>query len=170
MAETANSHNAHGGLVKRVASPWESGVMNGISAKLAYCALLMVLAVFVAMPPQSRTVINAEVTETAPSTESRLAKAIHERIAIQVAGELPVKQLNQLAAEEHGLRQLAFADNAQGARADLIDSLADELSAAMLQRSEIAARTGAGVESDRMEAVVRALTAAINAEVRGISA
>ena len=144
--------------------------MNGISSKLAYCALLMALAVFVAMPPQSHIVLTAEVTAAPPSTESRLAKAIHERIAIEVAGELPAKQLNQLAAEEHGLRQLAFADNAQTARADLIDSLADELSAAMLQRSEIAARIGNGAESDRMEQVVRALTAAINAEVRGISA
>jgi hypothetical protein len=156
--------------MKRVASRGKLGAMNGISAKLAYCALLMVLAVFVAMPPQSRAVMSAEVTAPAPTTENRLAKAIHERIAIQVAGELPAKQLSQLAAEERGLRQLAFADNAQGAREDLIDSLADELSAAMLQRSKIAARSGGGAENDRMEAVVRALTAAINAEVRGISA
>lgn len=156
--------------MKRVASPWESGAMNGTSAKLVYCLMLMVLVVFVAMPQRSQSMVVAEVTATPPSTESRLAKAIHDRIAIQVAGELPAKQLNQLAAEEQGLRQLAFADDAQGARTELIDSLADELSAAMLQRSEIVARIGEGAERDRMEEVVRALTAAINDEVRGISA
>ena len=144
--------------------------MNGTSAKLVYCLMLMVLVVFVAMPRPRHVTVMAEVTATPPSAESRLAKAIHERIAIQVAGELPARQLNQLTAEEQGLRQLAFADDAQGARKELIDSLADELSAAMLQRSEIAARTGEGAERDRMEEVVRALTAAINAEVRGISA
>lgn len=144
--------------------------MHGASAKLVYCLLLMVLVVFVAMPQQERALAVADVTSTPPSTESRLAKAIHERIAIQVAGELPAKQLSQLAAEERGLRQLAFADNAQGSRVELIDSLADELSAALLQRSEIAARSGDDAERNRMEEVVRALTAAINAEVRGVSA
>lgn len=144
--------------------------MTGIFSKLAYCAMLMVLAVFVAMPPQVRPVIVAEAVSAPMSTEGRLAKAIHERISIQAFGETPVRRLTQLAAEEEGLRQLAFADDAAGAREELIDSLADELSAAMLQRSEIAARTGQGAESDKMEEVVRALTAAINAEVRGISA
>lgn len=144
--------------------------MHGASAKLVYCLLLMVLVVFVAMPQQQKTLVVADITAVPLSTESRLAKAIHERIAVQVAGELPVKQLNQLTAEEQGLRQLAFADNAKGSRTELIDSLADELSAAMLQRSEIAARSGNDAERDRMEAVVTALTAAINAEVRGVSA
>ena len=144
--------------------------MTGTSAKLVYCFMLMMLVVFVAMPQRSQVMLTADVTAAPPSTESRLAKAIHERIAFQVAGDLPDKQLNQLTAEEQGLRQLAFADDAQGARAELIDSLADELSAAMLQRSAIAARTGNDVERDRMEEVVRALTAAINNEVRGISA
>ncbi|MEQ1782994.1 MAG: hypothetical protein ABMA14_16670 [Hyphomonadaceae bacterium] len=148
--------------------------MNGTSAKLVYCLMLMVLVVFVAMPRTQHAMVTAEVTAATPSTESRLAKAIHERIAIQVAGELPARQLNQLTAEEQGLRQLAFADDAQGARAELIDSLADELSAAMLRRSEIVARTGPedhdNAERDRMEEVVRALTAAINNEVRGVSA
>jgi hypothetical protein len=146
------------------------GFMYGASAKLVYCLLLMVLVVFVAMPRQQQALVVADVTAIPLSTESRLAKVIHARIAIQVAGDLPVKQLNQLAAEEQGLRQLAFADKAQGSRAELIDLLADELSAAMLQRSEIALRSGDDAERDRMEAVVRALTAAINAEVRGVSA
>jgi len=144
--------------------------MYGASAKLVYCLLLMALVVFVAMPQQQQALALADATAMPLSTESRLAKVIHARIAIEVAGELPGRELNQLAAEEQGLRQLAFADNAKASRAELIDSLADELSAAMLQRSEIAARSGDGAERDRMEAVVRALTAAINAEVRGVSA
>lgn len=144
--------------------------MTGTSAKLAYCVMLMVLAVFVAMPPQQPPVVFAETVSAPMSTEGRLAKAIHERISIQAAGEIPAHRLHQLAAEENGLRQLAFADDAEGARAELIDSLADELSAAMLQRSEIAARIGQGAESDKMEKVVRGLTTAINAEVHGISA
>ena len=144
--------------------------MYGASAKLVYCLLLTALVVFVAMPQQQQALALADATATPLSTESRLAKVIHARIAIEVAGELPGRELNQLAAEEQGLRQLAFADNAKASRAELIDSLADELSAAMLQRSEIAARSGDGAERDRMEAVVRALTAAINAEVRGVSA
>ena len=144
--------------------------MYGASAKLVYCLLLTALVVFVAMPQQQQALALADATAMPLSTESRLAKVIHARIAIEVAGELPGRELNQLAAEEQGLRQLAFADNAKASRAELIDSLADELSAAMLQRSEIAARSGDGAERDRMEAVVRALTAAINAEVRGVSA
>jgi len=144
--------------------------MYGASAKLVYCLLLMALVVFVAMPQQQQALALADATAMPLSTESRLAKVIHARIAIEVVGDLPGKALNQLAAEEQGLRQLAFADNAKASRAELIDSLADELSAAMRQRSEIAARSGDGAERDRMEAVVRALTAAINAEVRGVSA
>lgn len=144
--------------------------MNGTSSKLAYCVMLMVLAVFVAMPPRARPVAIAETVSAPMSTEGRLAKAIHERISIQAAGDIPAQRLSQLAAEENGLRELAFADDAVGARSELIDSLADELSAALLQRSEIAARIGDGAESDKMEEVVRALTAAINAEVRGVSA
>ena len=144
--------------------------MYGASAKLVYCLLLMALVVFVAMPQQQQALALADATAMPLSTESRLAKVIHARIAIEVVGDLPGKALNQLAAEEQGLRQLGFVDNEKASRAELIDSLADELSAAMLQRSEIAARSGDGAERDRMEAVVRALTAAINAEVRGVSA
>lgn len=144
--------------------------MNGTSAKLAYCVMLMVLAVFVAMPPQPRPVVFSETVSAPMSTEGRLAKAIRERISIQAAGKIPEHRLHQLTAEENGLRQLAFADDAVSARAELIDSLADELSAALLQRSEIAARIGDGAESQKMEEVVRGLTAAINAEVRGVSA
>jgi hypothetical protein len=139
--------------------------MHGWSAKLVYCAILMTLMMAVAMPHHSVSVYTAEVVETAPSTESRLAKAIHARIAIEATGGLPASRLSQLAAEEEGLRQLAFAADAASAREQLIDCLADELSAAMLQRA-----TKADADHEKMTEVVRALTAAINAEVRGISA
>ncbi len=95
--------------MRRNASFWELGYMTGASAKLVYCLLLMGLMVFVAMPQQPRATVVADVTSGAPTTESRLAKAIHERIAIEVAGEVPARRLNQLVAEEQGLRQLAFA-------------------------------------------------------------
>ena len=153
------------GLMRRNASFWELGYMTGASAKLVYCLLLMGLMVFVAMPQQPRALVVADITASAPTTESRLAKAIHERIAIEVAGEVPARRLNQLVAEEQGLRQLAFAADAASAREQLIDCLADELSAAMLQRA-----TKADADHEKMTEVVRALTAAINAEVRGISA
>ncbi len=151
--------------MKRNASSWESGFMNGASAKFVYCLLLMVLVVFVAMPQRPQAMVTAEIAATPLSTEGRLAKAIHQRIAIEVAGDLPATRLNQLAAEEEGLRQLAFATDADGARQQLIDCLADELSAAMLQRS-----TEADANHAKITEVVRALTAAINAEVHGISA
>lgn len=143
--------------------------MTNIFNKLAYCFLLMTLAVFVAMPRHVTTVRATEIAATPLSTEGRLAKAIHARIAIEATGDLPARRLNQLAAEEDGLRRLAFASNADDARKHLIDCLADELSAAMLQRSA-AQSAAAPADHAKMTQVVRALTAAINAEVRGLSA
>lgn len=145
--------------------------MTSTFNKLAYCLVLMTLAMFVAMPRHTTSLPAAEIAAAPLSTEGRLAKAIHARIAVEVAGELPADRLTQLAAEEDGLRQLAFAADADNARQQLIDCLADELSAAMLQRSTIAARPNEDhTRREKMAEVVRALTAAINAEVRGISA
>ena len=146
--------------------------MSGAFSKFVFSGIVMVLAVFAAMPRHIVTqYVPTESAQVAPSAELRLAKAIHARINVEAEGQVPTEQLYQLAAEEIGLRQLAFADDADGARVELIDSLANELSAAMLQRSEIAARAGENApEQRKMEEVVRALTAAINAEVRGASA
>lgn len=146
--------------------------MTSAISKFVFGGIVMVLAVLAAMPRQVvMQYAPTEAAEVAPSAEIRLAKAIHARINVEAEGQVPTEQLYQLAAEENGLRQLAFADDAKAARADLIDYLADELSAAMLQRSEIAARSGENApEQQKMEEVVRALTAAINAEVRGVSA
>lgn len=144
--------------------------MTSAFSKFVFSGIVMVLAVLAAMPRHVvMQYIPAEAAEAAPSAEIRLAKAIHARINVEAEGQVPTEQLYQLAAEEHGLRQLAFADDAKSARADLIDYLADELSAAMLQRSAVAPESN-DPERLKMDAVVRALTAAINAEVRGVSA
>lgn len=145
--------------------------MSGTAAKIVYCIGLMFLAVCAVVPAPRAPVVTAQVVSTPMSTEGRLAKAIHQRINIEAAGQLNDYRIDELIAEESGLRQLAFADDAAGAREELIDSLADELSAAMVERDAITVRfEKTHPDALKMNAVVRALTAAINAEVRGISA
>jgi hypothetical protein len=149
---------------------WET-YMSTASARLVYGTGLLLLAAFVVMP-QSRSSLQATVTPASElSTEDRLARAIHERIAIEAADSLDDAELQRLRAEEDGLRRLAFADDARISRATLVDALADALSAAMLTQSALASARDDDEDAaalERAQAVVRRLTAAINAEVRSL--
>jgi hypothetical protein len=140
--------------------------MTGTPAKIAYCICLFVLAACAVIPRPAGPTIEAVPAVTAYSTESRLADAIHARIAIEAAGELHDYRLDELSGQIEGLRRIAFEDDARGARIELIDALADELSAAMARRSAISDHLGANhPELDVAEQVIRGLTSAINDEV-----
>lgn len=144
--------------------------MSAFAAKLVYGIGLLMLAAFAVMPqPKARLAI---VAAAAPvlTAESRLAQIIHDRIAVEAAGQRDDPALEKLRAEEGGLRRLAFESDARASREDLINALADSLSAAMLTRASLASRNGQNTQAlDRAEAVVRRLTAAINDEVRGLA-
>lgn len=143
--------------------------MSAATARLVYGTGLLLLAAFAVMP-QARASLQATVA-AAPelSTEDRLARAIYERIAIEAADDHDEAELLRIRAQEDGLRLLAFADDVQVSRASLIDALADTLSAAMLTQTALASGRDADAAAlEQAQGVVRRLTAAINAEVRGL--
>lgn len=144
--------------------------MSAATARLVYGTGLLLLAAFAVMP-QARASLQATVAAVPElSTEDRLARAISERIAIEAADKHDDAELQRLRAEEDGLRRLAFADDARASRANLVDALADTLSAALLSQDALAsARDKDAVALERAQVVVRRLTAAINAEVRGLN-
>jgi hypothetical protein len=143
--------------------------MSAATARLVYGTGLLLLAAFAVMP-QARASLQATVAAApALSTEDRLARAIYERIAIEEADDHDEAELLRIRAQEDGLRRLAFADDVQVSRASLIDALADTLSAAMLARTALASGRDADAAAvEQAQEVVRRLTAAINAEVRGL--
>lgn len=134
--------------------------MSAMNFKLAYAAMLFLIAAVAVMPQPRAQVHVAEAVSAQISTESRLAHAIAERVAIEARGDSQDARLSQLRAEEEDLRKLAFGDDASASRHALIDALADELSGVMARRTEVA-------DADE---VIRELTRVINVEVRGLSA
>lgn len=142
--------------------------MNRTSAQIAYCIGLLVLTACAVIPPPPKPAIVARPVIAAQSTEERLAAAMHQRIAIEASGAVHDFRLTELASEIAGLRRMAFEDDSKDARIELIDALADELSAAMARRSAISDAFGADhPELGIADAIVRSLTAAINVEVHG---
>lgn len=140
--------------------------MNRASARVAYCIGLLVLTACAVMPSPAKPAIIATPVAASQSTEDKLASAIHQRIAIEASGAVHDLRLDALTTEIAGLRRVAFEDDRQGARTELIDALADELSAAMARRSQLASLYGAGhPQIDVADAIIRRLTAAINVEV-----
>jgi hypothetical protein len=165
----ANAHMSRI-VAERDCSGWAK-CMSSSTYKIVYAIGLFLLAACAVTPQPRAPMLTATVASSPMSTETRLARAISERITIEASGELNDYRLVELRAEEDGLRRLAFNDDALGARVELIDALADELSAVMAQRAEIAA--GADPEAQgllQVEAVIRQLTFTINNEVRGLSA
>lgn len=144
--------------------------MSAFAAKLVYGLGLLLLAAFAVLPqPKTRVQFVADAAPTL-TAETRLAQIIHDRIAVEAAGQRDEEALEKLRAEEGGLRRLAFETDARASREDLINALADSLSAAMLTRASLASGAGENTQAlDRAEAVVRRLTAAINDEVRGLA-
>jgi len=144
--------------------------MSASAAKLVYGLGLLFLAAFVVMPTSRSREPNLAAPITSMSAEDRLARAIQERISAEAASDTANADLATLRAQEDGLRRLAFADDEPTSRADLIDALADALSAAMLSRAALSADHAHDASAiDRADTVVRRLTAAINAEVRGLA-
>lgn len=143
--------------------------MNAFAAKLVYGFGLLLLAAFAVMPQPAARVAVVAAAAPALTAESRLAQIIHDRIAVEAAGQRNDSALETLRAEESGLRRLAFETDARASREDLIDALADSLSAAMLTRASLASSGDNAQALNRAEAVVRRLTAAINDEVRGLA-
>lgn len=142
--------------------------MKGTSAKIVYAIGLFILAACAVIPRPSTHMLTAELVTTPLSTEGRLARAISERIAIEASDAMHDYRLDELTAEIAGLRYLAFEDDAEGARSELIDALAEELSAALAYRAHLSARGGEGDSVTAADRHIRGLTAAINAEVRRI--
>jgi len=145
--------------------------MNRTGARIAYCVGLFLLTACAVIPPPAAPTIIAVPVVAAQSTGDKLASAMHQRIAIEASGAVHDVRLTELASEIAGLRRVAFEDDRKGARIELIDALADELSAAMARRSAISDQFGAshpntGVANE----IIRSLTAAINAEVHGVAA
>jgi len=144
--------------------------MSAFAAKLVYGIGLFFLAAFAMMPQSQARMEIAAATASPLSTEDRLARAIHDRIALEATDRPDDAELVKLRATEAGLRRLAFEDNAPAARRDLISALADSLSAAMLVHADLADGGGDDTDAlDRAKSVVRRLTAAINDEVRSLA-
>jgi hypothetical protein len=157
---------SHRGLI---AFGWGTG-MSASAAKLVYGIGLLFLAAFAVMPQSQARVAATVAAAPMLSAEDRLARTIHERIAIEATGQRRDAEILKMRAQEDLLRRLAFEDDVSKSRAILIDALADALSAAMLTHAALAAD---GEENpaalDRAHAVVRRLTAAINDEVRSLA-
>jgi hypothetical protein len=143
--------------------------MKGSAARIAYCVGLFVLAACAVVPRPRAPVLIATVISDPLSTEGRLAGAIAERISIEASGDIHAYRLDELTGEIAGLRRLAFEDDALGARQELVDALADQLSAALARRGEIASSDNT-TDLRVTDAIIRSLTAAINAEVHGLGA
>ncbi len=143
--------------------------MSASAAKLVYGIGLLFLAAFAVMPQSQARAAATFAVAPMLSAEDRLARTIHERIAVEAMDEREEADLARLRAEEDRLRRLAFEDDAFTSRTTLIDALADALSAAMLTHAGLAADSDENPAAlDRAEAVVRRLTSAINDEVRGL--
>lgn len=140
--------------------------MKGTSAKIVYAVGLFFLAACAVIPRPATHIVTAELVSTPLSTEGRLARAISQRIALEASGAIHDYRLDELSAEIAGLRRLAFEDDAEGARAELIDALADQLSAALAWRGDLATRDSNADALGAADRHIRGLTAAINAEVR----
>ncbi len=106
----------------------------------------------------------AQSTSSPLSAEERLARSIRDRIELEAMIPAAHADLVNAVATEDALRSLAFADDTASSRADLIAALADHLSAALADRSELPANADNAV-SVRTEKVISGLLGAINTEV-----
>lgn len=141
--------------------------MQATTAKIIYAIGLFLLAAAAVIPQKRAPLLEAAIVSTPLSTENRLAVAMTERITLEAAGDLHNYRLTELEGEIDGLRRLAFEDDAEGARGELIDALADQLSLALARRSDLSREHAPALT--QVDTVIRALTQAINAEVRSIA-
>lgn len=140
--------------------------MKASTSRFIYCAGLLAVTACAVLPEVVRTPV-AVTGQAAPLTaEARLAHTIRDRIELTAVYGAEHPKLLETEATEAALRDLAFSDDVASTRRSLILALTGELSDAMADRTEIAARhAAADPELVKADAVVSGLTAAINTEV-----
>ena len=140
--------------------------MKASTSRFIYCAGLLAVTACAVLPEVVRAPV-VVTKEAAPLTaEARLAHTIRDRIELTAVYGPEHPKLQENAATEAALRDLAFSDDVDATRRSLILALADELSDAMADRTQIASRhASADPELVKADAVVSGLTAAINTEV-----
>jgi hypothetical protein len=140
--------------------------MRASTSRLIYCIGLLVVTACAVLPEAMTTPVGA-ITEAAPlTTEVRLAHAMRDRVELTAEYGAGHPRMLEAAATETALRHLAFSDDVDATRRDLISALANELSDALATRSELAANQHPEApELARANAVIDGLTAAINTEV-----
>jgi hypothetical protein len=136
--------------------------MRASTSRIIYCIGLFSLTACAVLPVPTVAPV-AAVTSVAPmKVEVRLAQSIRERIELEASLPAEHPGVVHALATEDALRQLAFADDGDASRTELIAALADELSAALASRSSVAADAK---QHDHVETVISGLVGAINSEV-----
>lgn len=139
-------------------------MLKASTSRLVYCIGLFALTACAVLPVPVAETTMAQSTSAPLSAEERLARSIRDRIELEATLPAAHADLVNAVATEDALRSLAFADDAASSRADLIAALADHLSAALADRSELSANADKAV-SVRTEKVISGLLGAINTEV-----
>lgn len=141
-------------------------MLKASTSRLVYCIGLFALTACAVLPAPVPETTMAVSTAAPLSVEVRLAQTIRERIELEATLPDTHADLINAAATENALRSLAFADGQAASRADLITALADQLSAALADRSRLQAEAAADkAVKVRTEKVISGLIGAINYEV-----
>jgi hypothetical protein len=141
--------------------------MRASTSRLVYCIGLFVVTACAVLPEAMHVTVENAADAKPLTAETRLAHTIRDRIELSAVYEPGHPKLQEAAATEVALRELAFSDDTGATRRELIAALANELSDAMATRSAIEGHPDAPrAERVKADAVVSGLTAAINTEVR----
>jgi len=144
--------------------------MKPFTARVVYCFCLSALAACAALPESQPLV--AEDAKIAPSVRAQVTPTAELAAAMRLHAELAYSyrdvrpSIVEISAGQASLRDSAMQSSGPEFEHDLIASLSDELADARRDRAVLAMRYGGQhPELMKADAVVTALTAAINAEV-----
>lgn len=141
-------------------------MLKASTSRMIYCIGLFALTACAVLPAPVPETTMAVSTAAPLPVEVRLAQTIRERIELEATLPDTHADLINAVATEDALRSLAFADDQTASRADLIAALADQLSAALADRSRLPAEAAAdSAVKVRTEKVISGLIGAINSEV-----
>lgn len=140
-------------------------MLKASTSRLVYCIGLFALTACAVLPAPVPESTMAVSTSAPLSVEVRLAQTIRERIKLEATLPATHADVANAAATEDALRSLAFADDPASSRAELIAALADHLSAALADRSQLQASADKAA-SERTEKLISGLLGAINSEVQ----
>jgi hypothetical protein len=144
----------------------ELGLMKASTSRVVYCIGLLAVTACAVLPETINKPVAATASAAPLSAEARLAHTIRDRIVLETELGPSDPKVQEAAAMESALRELAFADDAAATRRQLIGALADELSNAMAEKTKLEVRYNAAHhEMQKAAVLVAGLTAAINAEV-----